>query len=246
MIKVTVWNENVHEFDEKVAPVMGKIHPNGLHNTVADIVKEMGDEVLVRTATLDQPEQGLPDELLEDTDVMIWWGHAAHAKVTDELAVKVQNRVLKGMGLIVLHSGHYSKPFKLLMGTTCDLRWRNETYERIFCTDPTHPIADGIPPHFEVGIDECYGEYFDIPKPESVVFQGWFDIGEVFRSGCTWTRGYGKIFYFQPGHETNSAFHNVHVRKIIQNAVKWANPTIWRKEFSSPNIAVTLEELRKV
>ncbi len=148
------------------------------------------------------------------------------------------------MGLIVLHSGHYSKVFRRLLGTTCDLRWRDGAYERIFCTAPTHPIAEGIPPMFELGIDECYGEYFDIPKPDDVIFTGWYDMGEVFRSGCTWTRGYGRIFYFQPGHETNRSFYHPYVRKIIQNACRWVNPTQYRREFGSPEIRPTLEELR--
>ncbi len=245
MINVTVWNENFHEKDEQIGPIMAKVHPNGLHATVAEIVAELGEGVSVKTATLDQPEQGLPEEVLNNTDVLIWWGHCAHDKVPDELVEKIKLKILGGMGLIVLHSGHYSKIFKTMLGTTCDLRWRDDTYQRMFCVNPTHPIADGIPENFEVGIEECYGEYFDIPKPDDVIFQGWFDIGEVFRSGCTFTRGYGKIFYFQPGHETNTSYHNKHVRRIIQNAVKWAAPTNRRAEFGAPNIAITLEDQRK-
>lgn len=245
MIRVTVWNENVHEKQEGIKERMAEFHPNGLHNTVADIVKELGDEVEVRTATLDQPEQGLPEEVLNTTDVLIWWGHAAHDQVDDALVERIHDRVLKGMGLIVLHSGHLSKILRRTLGTSCTLRWRDDTYERIFCTDPGHPIAQGIPANFELGIEECYGEYFDIAKPDSVIFEGWFDIGEVFRSGCTWTRGYGKIFYFQPGHETNGSFQNQYVRKIIQNAVKWAVPCNTTAELTCPHIDVTLEEARK-
>ena len=245
MIRVTVWNENVHEQEEGIRDAMRPFHPNGLHNTVADIVKELGDAVTVRTATLDQPEQGLPEEVLNSTDVLIWWGHAAHQRVDDALVTRIQERILKGMGLIVLHSGHHSKIFRRMLGTSCNLRWRDNTYERMFCTDPGHPIAKGIPASFELGTEECYAEYFDIPKPDSVVFEGWFDIGEVFRSGCTFTRGYGKIFYFQPGHETNGSFRNPYVRRIIQNAVEWAAPCNELPELTCPMIEVTLEEQRK-
>ncbi len=239
-MNVTVWNENVHE---KTEPEVMKVHPNGIHGTVADIIREM-PEAQVRIATLDMPEIGLPQEVLDTTDVLIWWGHMAHEKVPDEIAEKVCRRVLSGMGLIVLHSGHSAKVFRRLLGTTCDLRWRDGAYERMFCTAPTHPIAEGIPPVVELGIDECYGEYFDVPKPDDVIFTGWYDIGEVFRSGCTWTRGYGRIFYFQPGHETNRSFYHPHVRRIIQNACRWAAPTQYRREFGSPEIKPTLEELR--
>ena len=245
MINVTVWNENVHENQDGIKDVMKPIHPNGLHETVADIVRELGDKVNVRTATLDQPEQGLPDEILNQTDVLIWWGHCAHDKVEDGLVSKIQERVLKGMGLIVLHSGHYSKIFRRMMGTSCDLRWRDATYERVFCISPNHPIANGIPEHFDLGIEECYGERFDIPQPDEVIFEGWFDIGEVFRSGCVWNRGYGKVFYFQPGHETNNAFQNQYIRQIIKNAVEWIAPAVYRDSMGSPHINPTLEELRK-
>ncbi len=244
MINVTVWNENVHETDEKIGPIMADLHPNGIHGTVADIVKELGAEVSVRTATLDQPLHGLSDEVLDSTDVLIWWGHCAHDKVSDEIVAKVKAKVLGGMGIIILHSGHYSKIFKDLMGTSCDLRWKEDCYGRVFCVNPSHPIADGIPANFELGVEECYGEYFDIPIPDEVIFESWFNIGEVFRSGCTFTRGYGKIFYFQPGHETNPSYHNKYVRRIIQNAVLWANSPKKRSMFGTSEIKVTLEEIR--
>lgn len=245
MIRVTVWNENIHENTPGMEEMMRPQHPNGLHNTLAEIVGELGDRVSVRVATLDQPDQGLPQEILDQTDVLIWWAHAGHDRVEDSLVDRIQERVLRGMGLIVLHSAHLSKIFKRMMGTSCRLRWRDDTYERMFCVDPTHPIAKGLPPHFEVGIEECYGEFFDIPKPDSVVFESWFDIGEVFRSGCAWSRGNGKIFYFQPGHETNGSYHNPYIRRIIQNAVEWAAPTDYLEDLGCPHIEETLEELRK-
>ncbi len=251
MIRVTIWNENFHErmaeFDEKFRPYQEKVlavHPNGLHNTLADLVRELGDEVTVRTATLDMPDAGLPQEVLDDTDVLLWWGHMAHDRVPDEVVDRVQQAVLNGMGLIVLHSAHHSKVFKRLMGTTCDICWRDDTFERVFCVEPSHPIAQGLPRYFELDVEECYGERFDIPKPDDVVFMAWHDIGEVLRCGCTFTRGYGKIFYFQPGHETNRSYYNQNVRTIIKNAVKWAAPHCRRTVHGAPHIDVTLEELR--
>ena len=226
MIKVTVWNEFLHEREiDRVRAV----YPDGIHNCIKDFLQS--DEIEVRTATLDMPECGLTEEVVADTDVMLWWGHCAHHKVPDEIACRVKEAVLKGMGLIVLHSGHHSKPFKLLMGTSCDLRWRDGDRERIWCTCPNHPIAEGIPESFELPAEEMYGEYFTIPKPDDVVFTGWFAGGEVFRSGCTFTRDLGKIFYFQPGHEEFPTYKNEYVQKIIRNAVYWAKPVIRKNEL---------------
>ena len=219
-MNVTVWNENVHE---KNMPEMNAIHPEGLHGTVAAILREL-PEANVRIATLDMPEAGLPNEVLNNTDVLFWWAHEAHKEVPDALVDKICQRVHAGMGLVALHSSHLAKVFTRLMGTSGMHRWCEEAYERIFCVDPTHPIAEGVPMHFELGIEECYAEYFNIPKPDELIFISWFDNGEVYRSGCTWRRGLGKIFFFQPGHETFHSFENPHVRKILQNACRWAIP----------------------
>ena len=220
MIRVTVWNENVHE---REMPSVREIYPDGIHGTIANELNKQ-DGIKASTATLQQPECGLTDDVLQNTDVLIWWGHMAHDKVPDQLALKVQAEVNKGMGFIALHSAHFAKPFKLLMGTSCSLRWRDNEYERVWCVNPGHPIAGGIPPYFELENEEMYGEFFDIPQPESLVFTGWFRSGEVFRSGCCWTRGLGRVFYFQPGHETNPTYHNPIIQRIICNAVRWAAP----------------------
>lgn len=238
MIRVTIWNENVHDKE----PNVQQVYPLGIHGTLAAYLQTV-DGLEVRTATLDQPECGLPDEVLETTDVMIWWGHVAHEKVPDELARKVQERVLKGMGLIVLHSGHYSKPFRLLMGTTCSLRWREGDQERVWCMNPGHPITEGVPATFDLEAEEMYGEHFDIPAPDELVYGGWFRGGEMFRSGCCWYRGAGKVFYFQPGHETYPTYHNPHVLKIIENAVKWARPIRMRSTLDCFHNAKTTVEL---
>lgn len=222
MIKITVWNEFVHE---KEVEKIKEIYPNGIHECIADFLK--CEDTLVRTATLDMPEHGLTDDVLNDTDVLIWWGHCAHSKVSDEVAEKVHNAVLKGMGFIALHSAHKSKPLMKMLGTTCNLLWREEDDKEIlWCTNPSHPIAQGVPLSFELPIEEMYGEFFDIPKPDDVIYTGWFSGGEVFRSGCTFTRGYGKIFYFQPGHESNPTYYNENVQKVIKNAVYWATPSV--------------------
>ena len=238
MIKVTVWNEYFHEVEHENIKA---VYPDGIHNCIKDFLQS--EEFTVRTATLAMPECGLTDDVLDDTDVLIWWGHAKHGDVPDEIAKKVQQRVLKGMGLIVLHSGHHSKPFRLLMGTTCDLRWRDNDRERIWCCNPTHPIAEGIPAHFELEHEEMYGEHFTIPTPDDVIFLGWFAGGEVFRSGCPFTRGLGKIFYFQPGHEEYPIYRNEYVQKIIKNAIKWAKPVFKAEELRCIHAAEPLEKM---
>ena len=218
-MKVTVWNENQHE---KQDSRIYELYPGGLHEYIAGFLRS--EDVEVRTATLDDPECGLTDEVLADTDVLIWWGHMAHHLVPDEVAERVHKYVMAGMGFIALHSGHHSKVFRKLMGTTGNLKWRDGARERIWCIKPNHPIAEGIPETFALDREEMYGEPFDIAEPQEVIFIGWFNGGEVFRSGCTWVRGHGKVFYFQPGHEENPTYYIPEVQKIINNAVRWAAP----------------------
>lgn len=217
-MKVVVWNEYRHEKNnEEVA----KIYPEGMHETIAAFLRD--EDVEVTTATLDEPEHGLTDEVLQETDVLVWWGHLAHDEVSEEVAEKVKQRVLEGMGLVVLHSGHFSKVFKKLMGTGCDLKWREAgENERLWVVDPTHPITAGIGEFIELEQEEMYGEHFDIPTPDELVFISWFKGGEVFRSGVTFKRGNGKIFYFRPGHETHPTYHHKDIQTVIKNGVRWA------------------------
>jgi len=230
-MKVVVWNENQHE---KTDTRVTDLYPGGLHAYISGFLK--ADDVEVSTATLDDPDCGLTEERLADTDVLVWWGHMAHSKVPDEVVDRVQRAVLSGMGLVVLHSGHHSKIFRRMLGTTCNLKWRDGARERLWTVKPNHPIAAGIPETFVLPEEEMYGEPFDIADPQEVIFMGWFNGGEVFRSGCTWVRGNGKIFYFQPGHETNPAFQNEHVQRIIQNAVRWACPVMKNIPLVCPHV----------
>lgn len=221
MIRVTVWNEFKHE---KEMDEVKKIYPDGIHAAIADFLGKEED-IEVRCATLDMEECGLTQEVIDNTDVLIWWGHCAHQLVPDEIVDRVQEAVLKGMGMIFLHSAHHSKPFKRLMGTTCNLCWREDgDMERLWVVDPGHPITQGLGKYFEVEHEEMYGEPFGIPEPQKVVLLGWYEGGEAFRSGCCYVRGNGKIFYFQPGHETYPTYHNKDVQTVIKNAVRWAEP----------------------
>jgi trehalose utilization protein len=222
LIRVVVWNEHRHEkMDKEIA----KLYPEGMHGALAKHLRAQAD-MQVRTATLDEPEHGLTDALLGSTDVLAWWGHMAHEEVRDEIVERVQRRVLGGMGLIVLHSAHFSKIFRKLMGTTCDLKWREiGENERIWVVEPGHPIAAGLRECIDLEHEEMYGERFDIPAPDELIFVSWFKGGEVFRSGCCFHRGKGRIFYFRPGHETFPTYHNPEVLKVITNAVRWAAPT---------------------
>ena len=224
-IRVTVWGENVHEWKHEA---VRQHYPKGMHQCIADALNEAGD-IEARTATLQEPDHGLTEEVLARTDVLTWWGHCAHDQVEDKIVARIRARVCQGMGLLVLHSGHYSKIFKSLMGTTCSLRWREAgEVERIWVCNPGHPIAQGLGEYFELPEEEMYGEPFGIPAPEEQVFISWFKGGEVFRSGNIWRRGNGKIFYFRPGHETYPTYHNANVKRVILNAVRWAKPEgVW-------------------
>ncbi len=235
MINVTIWNEGRHERESESVKA---VYPNGIHNCIKDFL-QVNDDLNVRTATLDDPDNGLPDDVLNSTDVLLWWGHMAHHCVPDDLVERIHNRVMCGMGFIALHSAHFSKPFIKLMGTTCSLKWRDGDRERVWCIAPNHPIAKGIPEYFNIPVEEMYGERFDIPSPEETVFLGWFKGGEVFRSGCCWTKGMGRVFYFQPGHEENPTYYIPEVQRIITNAVYWAAPNQIVDKIECPWVEVT-------
>ena len=239
-LRVVVWGENVHEQQDAA---VAAIYPDGMHAAIAAGIRENLPDAEVSTATLQEPEHGLTAERLAATDVLTWWGHRAHAEVSDAVAERVQRRVLEGMGLIVLHSAHYSKIFKRLMGTTCSLTWRVAgERERLWVCNPGHPIAQGIDRCFELPKEEMYGEPFAVPAPEEQVFISWFEGGEVFRSGCCWRRGNGKIFYFQPGHEIYPTYYDANIRRVIANAVAWARPQgMWID--SCPNVIEPREPL---
>lgn len=220
-IHVTVWNE-FH--DERIRPAVAAVYPHGIHAAIREGLEEHGF-ANVRTATLDEPEHGLSAAVLDATDVLIWWGHRRHDDVADAAVARVRASVLAGMGLIVLHSAHNSKIFKLMCGTGATLSWRDQgETERVWVAAPGHPIAEGIDRYFELAREEMYGEPFEIPNPDQLVFISWFRGGEVFRSGCCYRRGRGRMFYFRPGHETFPTYFQAPVRRVIANAVRWAAP----------------------
>ena len=220
-ISVIVWGENRHEQTE---PSIAARYPDGMHGAIRQGIEEyLGADAEVTTVTLDDPEHGLTEERLAAADVLIWWGHAAHDEVADEVVERVHRHVLAGLGLIVLHSGHFSKIFQKLMGTSCSLRWRGETdRELVWTVDPTHPIAQGVPHPLIIEEQEMYGEFFDIPVPDELIFISSFSGGEVFRSGCTWKRGHGRIFFFSPGDQEYPVYFQPEIRRVISNGVEWA------------------------
>lgn len=252
-LRVTVWNENVHEQRDRA---VAKIYPKGIHGCIANALKidnavagvvdagprsaTTATTIQVRTATLGEPEHGLTEKVLEETDVLTWWGHVAHGQVDDSIVDRVIKRIWQGMGFVALHSSHYSKIFKRLMGTSCSLTWREAgEKERVWVCNPAHPIARGINRYFEIENSEMYGEPFAIPTPDEIVFISWFEGGDVFRSGCTWKRGNGKIFYFSPGHEMYPIFFNQSVQHVLRNAIRWAAPDSERWIDSCPQIPIS-------
>lgn len=218
-IRTLVWGENVHE---KKNPAVAANYPEGMHNQIAKLLGEDGN-ISAKTTTLQEPEHGLTEAVLAETDVLIWWGHVAHNEVDDAVVARVMQHVWQGMGLIVLHSGHHSKLFRNLMGSPANLHWREAgERERLWVVNPGHPIAKGLPAYFELEYEEMYGEPFTVPEPLETVFVSWFQGGEVFRSGLTYRRGAGNIFYFRPGHETYPTYHDANVGQVLRNAVNWA------------------------
>ena len=231
MIRVLVWNEFQHE---KTKENVAAIYPKGIHQAIADFLQ--CEDISVKTATLDDENCGITKEVLDETDVLIWWGHMAHGRVPDEVAALVRDAVHSGMGAIFLHSAHHSKPFKLLMGTPCSLTWRESNdSELVWVTDPSHPITQGIDRAISLPAEETYGEPFSIPNPDEVLFIGGYSGGEVFRSGCLFQRGNGQIFYFQPGHETFPTYHVPEVQTVIRNAVRFVAPR-YRAVIECPHV----------
>jgi len=220
MINVTIWNEFRHEKEDEEVK---EVYPDGIHKQLASFLPD--EQFNVTTATLDEEEHGLTEEVVDNTDVMLWWGHLAHDEVADEIVDRVHDRVLEGMGLIVLHSGHFSKIFQKLMGTTCNLKWREDGLgAKMWNVNPSHPITAGIGEAIELEQEEMYGEHFDVPAPDELIFITGYPNQEVFRGGMTYRRGNGKIFYFQPGHETYASYYNEKVQRVIQNAIHWSAP----------------------
>ena len=239
-IRVTVWNEFRHEKEnEKIRGV----YPEGIHGAIAAFLKANAD-MEVRTATLDEPEHGLTQAVLNETDTLIWWGHKAHKDVQDAIVDRVQQRVLSGMGLICLHSAHFSKIFRRMMGSNCGLKWREiGEKERLWNLDPSHPITQGIGDCIEIAHEEMYGEPFGIPTPEHLLFVSWFAGGEVFRSGATWQRGMGRIFYFRPGHETFPVYYQKEIQTVITNAVRWAKARVSIDTNKGVHVKAPLEKV---
>ncbi|MCA8879292.1 MAG: ThuA domain-containing protein [Rhodobacteraceae bacterium] len=237
-IRAIVWGENVHEAKSRI---VADLYPDGMHGCISAALNEDAG-ISATTAVLQEPEHGLTPERLAETDVLVWWGHAAHGDVADAVVERVCSAVWGGMGVIFLHSAHFAKPFKRLMGTPCNLSWREAgERERIWLTSRQHPIARGLPDHFELEHEEMYGEPFGVPEPMETVFVSWFQGGEVFRSGLTWRRGAGKVFYFRPGHETYPTYFDPNVRQVLRNAVHWAHnpePRIMSPD-AAPNVPVT-------
>ncbi len=239
-VRVTIWNEfrNERESEEVAA-----IYPEGIHGAIAAGLRSAGG-FSISTATLDQPEHGLTERRLSETDVLIWWGHSAHAEVADRVVERVHQQVLAGMGLIVLHSGHFSKIFRRLMGTNCSLLWREVgEKERLWNLAPGHEITQGLGDYIELPHEEMYGERFDIPEPDRLIFVSWYAGGEVFRSGCVWERGNGRVFYFKPGHESFPVYHNPEIQRVIANACRWASPRIVRPTAEAKQVKQPLEHI---
>lgn len=217
---VVVWSEGT-------APK--NVYPRDINTAIAEGLQTLAGWEVV-TAGLGEPDQGLTEERLNQTDVLIWWGHQKHGEVSDSLVDRIERRVKEqGMGFISLHSSHFAKPYKRLMGTRCS--WRDYkadgTSARITVKLPDHPIARGVR-DFDLPKIEFYGEPFAVPTPEAVPLDGVYTrpngTTEPCRMGLCWTVGKGRVFYFVPGHETYDDFFRPEVRQIIRNAVEWAAP----------------------
>jgi len=239
--RILIYTEDVLKTAEKYNNIkIPKAYPDGLYKVIAEAFPE--DRYIVNETGLWNIHETITAEILDETDVLLWWGHSQHDEVPDNIVELVVAAVQKGMGFIALHSAHFAKPFMRLVGTSCTLGWCHNDRERLWVTAPYHPIAKNVPPYFDLPEEELYAEPFDVPSPEDTVFLGWFASGNVFRSGLTYRRGYGRIFYFQPGHEEYPIYYNDTIRLILRNAVDWAVPEIRRFDLNCPHIEESLEK----
>ena len=102
-VHVVVWDEQQPE--QKAA------YDHFLGNAIAEsLTRQPG--LVVKSVRLDDPDQGLPPAVLDECDVLIWWGHLRHKDVSQETVTRVLDRIKAGkMDLIALHSAHWSRPF---------------------------------------------------------------------------------------------------------------------------------------
>ncbi|MDG9701395.1 ThuA domain-containing protein [Streptomyces sp. DH37] len=216
-ISVTVWTECGPD-DAAVSAV----YPEGMHGAIAGGLAPHAD-LRVRTATMDEEDHGLGGTVLDETDVLFWWGHNRHDEVDGGIVARVRARVLEGMGLVALHSSAESAVFRSLMGTSGRISgWRHGDREVVWTVDVTHPVAAGVPQPMVIPEQEMYAEPFDVPAPDELVFLSSFAGGEVFRSGIAWRRGLGRVLYFSPGHEEYPVYRREDVRTVLANAAFWA------------------------
>lgn len=214
---VLVWSEET---------VSDDVYPNDINSAVAEHLNEH-DDLVARAVSIGEPEQGVGEDRLDWADTLVWWGHARHDDVTDETVDRVEAAVTDdGLGFVSLHSAHYSRPFTRLCGTSGDLgevRYEDippgET-ETVTVEASDHPLARGVS-DFALPDVEMFGEPFDIPEPDEVVFRSEFEEGGWFRSGVTFTFGEARGVYFRPGHEEFRIYHDPNVRRVIANAVRW-------------------------
>ena len=115
----------------------------------------------------------------------------------------------------------------------------------LWVIEPAHPITKDIDRYFTLEHEETYGEPFVIPTPDKLLLIGNYSGGEVFRSGCLYERGNGKIFYFQPGHEGNPTYYIPQVQQILINAVRWAAPQEIIDEIVCPHAEISPEQARR-
>jgi trehalose utilization protein len=237
-MRVTVWGEgflDLATLGDEPAPLnytnyaeeARRIYPEEVHQTIARGLHDcLGASALVRASTLEDSEHGLGQALLESTDVLVWWSHVKEHLLPAETVERVWKRVVgDGMGIVVLHSGAQSRVFRRLMGTSCRTGgWRQaDDWEAVWTVSPGHPITRGLPPVFVIPSEEVWCEHFDIPRPDELVFVSAFRGGEIFRSGCCYERGKGRIFYFRPGHESHPTYHLPQVQRVLANGVEWAS-----------------------
>lgn len=215
-VNALVWSEGTEPED---------VYPRGVRGPIADYLSEETD-IEARTRSIEDEDQGVSGDDLEWADVILWWGHLRHDDVTDETVDRIEEHVREnGVGFVSLHSAHYARPYKRLIGMSGDLgghRLTDDESEYVEVCAPDHPIAEGVD-DFTLPEVEMFGEPYDIPEPETVVLHSEYSEGdEEFRSGVTFEFGEGRGFYLRPGHEEFEIYLDDNIQRIVTNATRWA------------------------
>jgi trehalose utilization protein len=213
-VRVLLWSEQTEPRD---------VYPTGISGALADHLNQH-KEFEAKTAKLDDPDAGVGEAALAETDVLVWFGHKKHGAVPDDAVERVVKHIReRGMGFVGLHSTHFAKPLKKALNDTG--AWSSYKNfgqpEQMWVVLPKHPIAKGLK-DFTIPKEEIYTEPFEVPEPEAVIVEGTWPSGHRNRECMVWTLDKGRFVYIRAGHEDYPIYFMPEMQTLVRNGVLWA------------------------